>query len=728
MVNSKIAAPTGSGPRERLLDARLHDPRAYVGLHRDGAGFVYRAFRPATSRLWLRMDDGYLPLARDGETDLFSARLDAAPPTPYRLVAEADGRRIEFVDPYGFAPTIGDFDLHLFNEGRLFEAWRMLGAVPMTLGGVAGVRFAVWAPNAERVSVVGDFNGWDGRAHPLDVRGGSGVWELFVPGLAAGALYKFELRHRDSGLVFAKSDPYGRAFELRPSTAARVVDESDYRWGDADWLARRAAWDFKRAPINVYEVHAGSWMRHPDGRFYGWRELADRLVPYAAGMGFTHVELMPITEHPLDESWGYQTTGYFAPTSRHGTPDEFRAFVDRCHQAGLGVILDWVPGHFPGDAFALAHFDGTALYEHDDPRIGRHPDWGTHVFNYGRPEVRSFLLSSACYWLSEFHLDGLRVDAVASMLYLDYSRAAGEWIPNRYGGRENLEAIDFLRDMNTFVHGRFPGAVTIAEESTAWPMVSRPVDGGGLGFTMKWNMGWMHDTLEYMRRDPVHRRYHHRLLSFGQLYAYSENFVLPLSHDEVVHGKRSIVGKMPGDPWQQFANARLLAAWQMTYPGKKLSFMGNEFAQGPEWSERGELAWPQLGLPEHAGVHRLFGDLARLYRDVPALHEQDFEQAGFEWLDVDDADRSVIAFARHARDGSFVVVALNFTPVPRNDYRLGVPRAGAYRELVNTDSRHYGGGDLGNHGLIAATPGHPTRPASLALLLPPLAALVLGSG
>jgi 1,4-alpha-glucan branching enzyme len=726
MVNSKIAAPTGSGPRERLLDARLHDPRAYLGLHRDGAGFVYRAFRPATSRLWLRMDDGYLPLARDRETDLFAARLDAAPPAPYRLVAEADGRRIEFVDPYGFAPTIGDFDLHLFNEGRLFEAWRMLGAVPMTLGGVAGVRFAVWAPNAERVSVVGDFNGWDGRAHPLDVRGGSGVWELFVPGLAAGALYKFELRHRDSGLVFVKSDPYGRAFELRPSTAARVVDESDYRWGDADWLARRAAWDFKRAPINVYEVHAGSWMRHPDGRFYGWRELADRLVPYAAGMGFTHVELMPITEHPLDESWGYQTTGYFAPTSRHGTPDDFRAFVDRCHQAGLGVILDWVPGHFPGDAFALAHFDGTALYEHEDPRIGRHPDWGTHVFNYGRPEVRSFLLSSACYWLSEFHLDGLRVDAVASMLYLDYSRAAGEWIPNRYGGRENLEAIDFLRDMNTFVHGRFPGAVTIAEESTAWPMVSRPVDGGGLGFTMKWNMGWMHDTLEYMRRDPVHRRYHHRLLSFGQLYAYSENFVLPLSHDEVVHGKRSILGKMPGDPWQQFANARLLAAWQMAYPGKKLSFMGNEFAQGPEWSERGELAWAQLGLPEHAGVHRLFGDLARLYRDLPALHEQDFEQAGFEWLDVDDADRSVIAFARHARDGSFVVVALNFTPVPRHDYRLGVPRAGAYRELVNTDSRHYGGGDLGNHGEIAAMPGHPTRPASLALLLPPLAALVLG--
>ena len=724
-MNPANAAPTASGPRERLLAARLHDPRAFLGLHRDGAGFVYRAFRPATARMWLRMDDGYVALARDGDTDLFVARLEAPPPAPYRLGVEADGRKSEFVDPYGFAPTIGDFDLHLFNEGRLLEAWRMLGAVPMSVGGVAGVRFAVWAPNAERVSVVGDFNGWDGRAHPLDARGGSGVWELFVPGLAAGALYKFELRHRDTGLVFVKSDPYGRAFELRPSTAARVVAESDYRWGDADWLARRAAWDFQRAPVNVYEVHAGSWMRHPDGRFYGWSELADRLVPYAAEMGFTHVELMPITEHPLDESWGYQTTGYFAPTSRHGTPDDFRAFVDRCHRAGLGVILDWVPGHFPGDAFALAHFDGTALYEHDDPRIGRHPDWGTHVFNYGRPEVRSFLLSSACYWLSEFHLDGLRVDAVASMLYLDYSRAAGEWIPNRFGGRENLEAIDFLRDMNTFVHGRFPGAVTIAEESTAWPMVSRPVDGGGLGFTMKWNMGWMHDTLEYMRRDPVHRRYHHRLLSFGQLYAYTENFVLPLSHDEVVHGKRSILGKMPGDPWQQFANARLLAAWQMTYPGKKLAFMGNEFAQGPEWSERGELAWAQVGLAEHAGVQRLYRDLARAYRDVPALHELDFEQGGFEWLDVDDADRSVLSFVRRARDGSFVVVALNFTPVPRRDFRVGVPRAGGYRELVNTDSRHYGGGDLGNHGEIVATPGHPSRPASLPLLLPPLAALVL---
>jgi 1,4-alpha-glucan branching enzyme len=719
------AAPNESGPRERLLAARLHEPRAFLGLHRDGAAFVYRAFRPATSRMWLRTDDGPVTLARDGASDLFVARLAAPPTAPYRLVAESDGGRTEFVDPYGFAPTIGDFDLHLFNEGRLLEAWRMLGAVPMSLAGVAGVRFAVWAPNAERVSLVGDFNGWDGRTHPLDARGASGVWELFVPGLEAGALYKFELRHRDTGLVFVKSDPYGRAFELRPSTAARVMADSAYRWGDGEWLARRAAWDFQRAPINVYEVHAGSWMRHPDGRFYGWRELADRLVPYASDLGFTHIELMPITEHPLDESWGYQTTGYFAPTSRHGTPDDFRAFVDRCHQAGLGVILDWVPGHFPGDAFALAHFDGTALYEHDDPRVGRHPDWGTHVFNYGRPEVRSFLLSSACYWLSEFHLDGLRVDAVASMLYLDYSRAAGEWIPNRYGGRENLEAIDFVRDMNTFVHGRFPGAVTIAEESTAWPLVSRPVDAGGLGFTMKWNMGWMHDTLEYMRRDPVHRRYHHRLLSFGQLYAYTENFVLPLSHDEVVHGKRSLLGKMPGDPWQQFANARLLAAWQMTYPGKKLAFMGNEFAQGPEWSERGELAWPQLGLEAHAGVQRLYRDLGRLYRDVPALHDQDFEQGGFEWLDVDDSARSVLSFVRRARDGSFVIVALNFTPVPRDNYHVGVPRACAYRELVNTDSRHYGGGDLGNRGEIVARPGHPSRPATLALVLPPLAALVL---
>jgi 1,4-alpha-glucan branching enzyme len=505
-----------------------------------------------------------------------------------------------------------------------------------------------------------------------------------------------------------------------------VAAPSAYRWQDADWLARRARADWLHAPMNIYEVHAGSWMRHPDGRFYSWRELAARLPAYVADLGCTHVELMPVTEHPLDESWGYQTTGYYAPTARGGDPDGLRELVDACHARGLGVILDWVPGHFPGDAYALAHFDGTALYEHADPRVGRHPDWGTHIFNYGRPEVRGFLLASAHHWLDEFHFDGLRVDAVASMLYLDYSRAAGEWLPNPFGGRENLEAIAFLRDLNTMVHGRFPGAVTIAEESTAWPQVTRPVEAGGLGFSMKWNMGWMHDTLAYFRHDPVHRRFHHRELTFGQLYAYAENFVLPLSHDEVVHGKGSLIGKMPGDDWQKFANLRLLFAWQMTHPGKKLNFMGNEFAHGPEWSERGELDWHLAGRAQHAGIARLSRDLARLYRDVPALHELDFSGAGFRWLDCDDADHSRLAFLRRARDGRFVVVALNFTPVPRAGWRIGVPLAGDYVELVNTDSHHYGGTDIGNRGRVAAVAVPAMdQPASLVVVLPPLAGIVL---
>ena len=612
--------------------------------------------------------------------------------------------------------------LYLFNEGRNYQAYRLLGAHLTP----AGTVFRVWAPNAGSVSVVGDFNGWAGGIDALHSLGASGVWEATVPAAVAGSLYRFEIFNRHSGEKLVKSDPYGRGFELRPGSAAYVVPPSGHAWGDADWLARRAAWDWQRAPVNIYEVHAGSWMRHPDGKPYLWRELAERLIPYAVAQGYTHLELLPVTEHPLDESWGYQTTGYFAATARYGSPDELRAFVDACHQAGLGVILDWVPGHFPQDDWALARYDGTALYEHEDPRLGLHADWGTHIFNYGRHEVRSFLLSSAHWWLSEFHFDGLRVDAVASMLYLDYSRKAGEWLPNQYGGRENLEAIDFLKELNAMVHGEFPGALTIAEESTAWPQVSRPTYVGGLGFSMKWNMGWMNDSLRYFQRDPIYRRWHHDELTFGQIYAYSENYVLPLSHDEVVHGKGSLLGKMPGDAWQRFANLRLLLAWQMLTPGKKLMFMGGEFGQVREWSESRELDWGLANEPAHAGLQRLSADLNRLYRDCPALHTQDFESCGFAWIDCHDSEHSVLSWLRWGRDGSFVVVAVNFTPEPKTGYRIGVPQPGRYAEILNSDSAYYGGSNLGNGGALDAHAGEWMNcPANLEITLPPLGAVVL---
>jgi 1,4-alpha-glucan branching enzyme len=608
----------------------------------------------------------------------------------------------------------------------LHQAYFTLGSRQMTNDGVTGVRFAVWAPNAERVSVVGDFNGWDGRMHPLQSRGASGVWELFMPELPAGALYKYEIRNRATGAVVVKADPYAQGFELRPATAARVTAPAQHLWQDDEWLERRARTDWLHSPLNIYEVHAGSWRRHPDGRRYTYGELADALIPYAADMGYTHIELMPISEHPLDESWGYQATGYFAATSRYGSADDLRAFIDRCHAVGLGVILDWVPGHFPQDQFALARFDGTALYEHEDPRLGLHPEWGTHTFNYGRNEVRSFLLSSAHYWLSQFHFDGLRVDAVASMLYLDYSRAAGEWLPNRYGGNENLEAVDFLRQLNIMVHAEFPGALSIAEESTAWPMVSRPVYLGGLGFTLKWNMGWMHDTLDYLRLDPVHRRFHHDRLTFGQLYAYTENFVLPLSHDEVVHGKGSLLGKMPGDAWQRFANLRLLLTYQMTSPGKKLNFMGSEFGQGREWAANTELDWGLLAEPAHAGVARLARDLNRLYRDRPALHELDHTADGFAWIDCHDAEQSIVCFERRARNGHALIVILNFTPVPRAGYRIGLPLPGAYDEIFNSDSHYYGGSDVGNWSQTQAEPrAWMNRAYSASVTVPPLGAIIL---
>ncbi len=711
---------------DRLIHACLHDPFSVLGLHPTDTGQVLRVFRPHAEAVTLLLPEGEAALQKTDPAGLFEWRSDTPLPRLCRLRIREDGSDFEIDDPYCFGPLLDEQEIYLFNEGRLLEAYQTLGSRHIVHEGVEGVRFAVWAPTAGRVSVVGDFNRWDGRLLPMRVRGASGLWELFVPGLVPGDLYKYEIRNRDTGEILVKTDPYGQSFEKRPSTAAAVPQESAHEWGDKAWMDTRAKLDWLHAPMNVYEVHAGSWRRHPDGTFFSYRELADSLVPYVEDMGFTHIEFLPLTEHPLDESWGYQTTGYFAPSSRFGSPDDLRHLIDRCHQAGIGVILDWVPAHFPTDAWALARFDGTALYEHEDPRLGMHKDWGTHIFNYGRSEVKGFLLASAHYWLAEFHFDGLRVDAVASMLYLDYSRQDGEWLPNKFGGRENLEAVAFLRELNAMVHERFPGALTVAEESTAWPMVSRPTYVGGLGFSMKWNMGWMNDTLSYMEHDPVYRRFHHSSLTFGQIYAYTENFVLPFSHDEVVHGKRSLLGKMPGDAWQQFANLRLLLTYQLTNPGKKLNFMGNEFGQGREWNEAEGLNWDLLKIDWHAGAKKAMRDLNHLYRSLPCLHELDFAQEGFAWIDCHDADQSVLSYLRRDRAGRCVIVALNFTPVPRVGYRIGCPRPGFWREVFNSDSEWYGGSNMGNGaGLVSEDMAWMGYPHSLQIDLPPLGGVVL---
>jgi len=713
---------------ERLLAGRLHDPFSILGLHADGRGHRLRVYRPHAERVTLLMPEGPVELTQARQAGVFEWHGETLPARPWRLRCQEGGETLEFVDPYAFEPLLSEDELFLFNQGRLLQAWRSLGAQPMTVAGVTGVRFAVWAPAAERVSVIGPFNRWDGRVHPMRVRGETGVWELFIPGLGEGELYKFEIRNRDSGALRVKTDPFARRFEPRPGTSAVVCGDSGHVWRDEAWMANRARRDWLHSAMNIYELHPGSWRRRSDGGFMDWNALAESLIPHVVDMGYTHIELLPVTEHPLDESWGYQTTGYFAPTSRFGAPDGLRAFIDACHRAGIGVLLDWVPGHFPMDDWALARFDGSALFEHEDPRLGVHQDWGTHIFNYGRSEVRGFLLASAHYWLSEFHFDGLRVDAVASMLYLDYSRKPGEWLPNKYGGRENLDAIEFLREMNVMVHEHFPGALTIAEESTAWPMVSRPTYVGGLGFSMKWNMGWMNDTLAYMHLDPIYRRFHHGNLTFGQLYAYSENFVLPFSHDEVVHGKGSLLGKMPGDAWQQFANLRLLYTFQMSWPGKKLNFMGNEFGQGREWSAVSELDWGLLQTSWHEGVQRAARDLNRLYRELPQLHELDFEPEGFAWIDCHDADKSVLAYQRRDRAGRALLAVLNFTPVPREGYRIGCPMPGFWREVFNSDSEWYGGSNTGNGaGLLAEDTAWMGYPHSLVITLPPLAGILLMS-
>jgi 1,4-alpha-glucan branching enzyme len=716
---------------QALAEARHADPFAVLGPHADPRGVVIRALVPTAERITVtRNGSGSVEMERRHPSGIFEAVLPGATEIPeYRLqVLYHGGSTSEIDDPYRYGRVLTDYDLYLFGEGKHARIYEKLGAHPMTIGSAAGVHFAVWAPNAKRVSVVGDFNAWDGRRHPMRSLGASGVWEIFIPGLYVGEKYKFELLSR-YGEVLLKSDPFGFAFELPPLNAS-MVSAPSYEWKDAEWMRSRASADsWFHQPMAVYEVHLGSWGRITEegNRYLTYGELAARLIPYVKELGYSHIELLPVMEHPFSGSWGYQVIGFFAPTSRFGKPEEFKAFVDACHANGIGVILDWVPGHFPKDAHGLALFDGTALFEHEDPRQGEHRDWGTLIFNYGRNEVRNFLLANALFWLHEYHADGLRVDAVASMLYLDYSRTEGEWVPNRFGGRENIEAIEFLRELNTLTHGEQPGSITVAEESTAWPSVSRPTYLGGLGFTYKWNMGWMNDILEYATKDPVYRRWDHRHLTFSLLYAFSENFILPFSHDEVVHGKGSMFGKIPGDDWQKASTLRALYGFMYSHPGKKLMFMGCEFGQDREWNYDQSLDWHALDKPLHKGLQRFVQDLNRIYRSERALHEVDFDPAGFHWVDCNDSENSVVSFIRRARNADdFVVAVLNFTPVPRDGYRIGVPAAGPYLEVVNSDGELYGGSNVGNGGTIFSEPiashGHDQ---SLRLTLPPLGFLLL---
>jgi 1,4-alpha-glucan branching enzyme len=729
-----------AGEIKALVDGEHEDVFGVLGPHvvglAGGPGVVVRALLPDADTVQvIPVGSSREPRAmeRVHPAGLFEAVFaDQPEPFAYRLrVTGGDGATVTLEDPYRFSSTLSDYDRHLLAEGTHEHAADKLGAHPVVLEGVAGTTFAVWAPNARRVSVVGDFNRWDGRRHPMRRHPANGIWEIFVPEVGEGTRYKFEIRPRSGEPLALKADPYAFAFEAEtPRTAAVVTSLDHHRWRDAEWLRRRARRPPHDTPMAIYEVHLGSWRRVPEqgDRMLTYRELAERLGAYVRDMGFTHVELLPVMEHPFYGSWGYQVIGYFAPTRRHGTPEEFMAFVDELHRQGIGVILDWVPAHFPRDPHGLGYFDGTHLYEHADPRLGEHTDWGTLIFNYGRNEVANFLLGNALFWLDRYHVDGLRVDAVASMLYLDYSRRAGEWVPNAFGGRENLGALAFLRRLNEAAHRNRPGIVVAAEESTAWPMVSRPTYLGGLGFGFKWNMGWMHDVLDFMSHDPIHRKYHHDRLTFGLLYAWTENFVLPLSHDEVVHGKGSLLDRMPGDEWQRFANLRALYGFMYGHPGKKLLFMGAEFAQSREWSHDRSLDWHLLEAgPYHRGVQNLVRDLNRLHRAEPALHELDVDPAGFAWIDCADWEQSVVSFLRRARDGAdCVVVACNFTPVPRRPYRVGVPRPGYYRELVNTDAAVYGGGDVGNEGGVWAEPTPwQGQPHSILVTLPPLGVLFL---
>jgi len=699
-------------------------------------GVVIRTFRPLDQKVfvYLPASDRRVPMERTNAAGFFEQFLpgEADDDLRYRLIlVDATGQEHEIEDPYRFPFYLTDYELYLHGEGNFFQSYTKLGAHLRTVDGVHGVNFAVWAPNAQCVSVIGAFNGWDNRTHAMGLRTG-GIWEIFIPNLPVDTAYKYSIKSRHLGYTVDKSDPYGFYSEVRPNTASCVWPLDQYQWQDAVWMAQRPERQALDQPINIYEVHLGSWKRAhgapaDDNRFLNYRDLAHQLVAYAKEMGYTHLELMPITEHPFDGSWGYQTTGYFAPTSRFGSPSDFMAFVDYCHQHGIGVILDWVPAHFPRDAHGLAFFDGTHLYEHADPKLGEHRDWGTKIFNFGRNEVRNFLLSSALFWLDVYHLDGLRVDAVASMLYLDYSREPGDWVPNQYGGRENLEAIDFLRRFNELVHTEAPGALTFAEESTSWPMVTHPTYAGGLGFDLKWNMGWMHDMLSYMQKEPIHRRYHQNQITFSLIYAFSENFVLPLSHDEVVHLKRSMLDKMPGDQWRKFANLRALYAYMVGHPGKKLLFMGGEFGQWREWSEDRSLDWHLLDHPVHQQLQHFVRTLNQLYLQETALHQVDFSWQGFTWIDFSDAEQSVVSFLRRGQDpADLLVVVCNFTPVPRHSYRIGLPVAAGYREILNSDWAQFGGSGVDNPAMLQAQQ-QPWQSCdfSAAVNLPPLGVIML---
>jgi 1,4-alpha-glucan branching enzyme len=747
----KLAAPAAP-PKSQLdlaIDAviigRNSDPFAVLGPHAvetaAGRRWVIRSFHPGAISAAIHFTGAQAQsqptveatkLRPEGffEAALPEYQKDRPSAASYRLEYKfAAGAKYETYDTYAFPFLLSEFDLYLMGEGRHYDTYNKLGAHLHTVEGVKGANFAVWAPSAQRVSLVGDFNHWDGRIHPMRARGSSGVWELFVPELAEGAIYKYEIIGPNGNMIPLKADPYAFRAELRPATGSIVTNLDIYKWNDSAWTTQRAHTNWFDKAVSIYEVHLGAWRRVPEenDRWLTYRELGDQLIPYVKELGYTHIELLPIMEHPFDGSWGYQTIGYFAATSRYGSPAEFMEFIDRCHQAGIGILLDWTPAHFPRDTHGLAEFDGTHLYEHSDPRQGAHPDWGTLVYNYARNEVQNYLISNALFWLDKYHIDGLRVDAVASMLYLDYSRKPGEWVPNQFGGRENLPAIAFLRRLNEVAYERFPGLLTIAEESTAWPSVSRPTYLGGLGFSFKWNMGWMNDTLAYFSQDPIHRKYHQNKLTFSLLYAFTENFVLPFSHDEVVHGKNSLLNKMPGDAWQQFANLRLLYAYQYGHPGKKLLFMGQEFAQRSEFSEARSLEWHVLKHDSHRGIQHLVADLNKLYSAEPALHEIDFEWHGFEWLDCNDADNSVFSFMRRGKNPQdLFVVVMNATPVVRPNYRIGVPQPGFYQEALNTDSAVYGGSNVGNMGGAQSAPiPQMGRPHSITLILPPLAATFL---
>ncbi len=718
---------------QRILTAQEWDPFSILGPHPERMGEIehirIRAFLPDAAEVACLPSPTYveaLPMTLVAPDGIFETVFPGTSLEPNYLlrVTTTQGQTFQQYDPYAFSPVVSEFDLHLFGEGKLYQAYDKLGAHRCMHQGVQGVNFAVWAPNAKRVSVVGEFNGWDGRRHPMRSRGSVGIWELFIPGTGDGEIYKYEILPQGGGTPFTKADPYAAAAECRPKTASLVCEVRQHQWNDASWMESRKIGDPLKKPISIYEVHLGSWKRvvEEGNRWMTYRELGEHLLPYVKKMGFTHIEMLPIVEHPFDGSWGYQATGYFAPTSRFGTPEDFMSFVDTCHQAGIGVIMDWAPAHFPDDPHGLAFFDGTHLYDHADPRKGWHPEWKSRIFNYGRTEVKNFLINSALSWFDRYHIDGLRVDAVASMLYLDYARKHGEWLPNQYGGNENLEAVEFIKELNAVVHQEHSGILMIAEESTAWPGVSRPTYIGGLGFSFKWNMGWMHDTLEYFQLDPIYRKFHQDKVTFGLMYAFTENFVLVLSHDEVVHGKKALLDKMPGDDWQRFANLRALYGHMWGHPGKKMLFMGGEIGQWWEWNHDDSLQWHLLDSPQHRGLQQYIADLNRLYQTEPALYEVDFDWQGFQWIDLHDSDNSTLTYIRYAQDkDDCVVCACNFTPVPRERYRMGVPRDGLYRELLNSDSEIYGGSNMGNGGGVNANPipWH-NQPFSLLVTLPPL--------